>query len=589
MTRAILSIFLAAWLAFAEGPVAPAISTPLLITSVAVRGTNTPVELKTRVGQPYDAHTIQSDVHRLWATGQFDDIRVESAPEAEGTAVVFQVVEGQQFQLHQVRFVPSSYGLQMMLPEGTPMNRLRAHQMAIQAQEQLRSDGFQDASVDSDLVPFIGKKVDLRLTIDAGERVRVKEVSFVGDTKLDPKELRSTLRALRIKRVLPGLPGIWHGWRMFPGYSADGVQGDLAMLRSLYVSKGYFDANVRLDDVQITDKEAHVYIRAEAGTRYHVRQWEVAGNQITTKVGHPKEGLLRPEELCTTLFAERRQAEREGILEFTASLQVQPAEGSSDEAPVADLNATVDRGQPYHVGRIEFNGNRHFTEAAVRGNFEIDEGDLLNEHLLRKSINRLNDASMFEPVNERNTIIRTDPETGMADIIIRLTERKRGAWNISGPVGPSSFAGPLVASITSRLPSWGPQALQLSTFAASFSVFAFARPLLPFLGISQKIPWLPIAALTRPYNPATGWKSGFSIVPQLGWEFPVVGYGVTQLQHRLLPVLAGDRGLEGDLPVTVQTPTRETAMYCQPPAPRLSYVRNVASMALRLMSAVTGL
>lgn len=589
MRRTILSLFLTAWLSFAEGPVGPLVSTPLLVTSVVVDGTKTPVELKTRVGQPYNTSTIQGDVRRLWSTGRFDDIRVESKPQAEGTAVVFQVVEVQEYQLHQVHFVPSSYGLQMMIPEGTIINRLRAHQLANQAQDQLRADGFQDASVDYDFVPLIGKKVDLKLLVDAGARVRVKQVDFVGDSKLNPKELRGALQALKIKRVFPGVPGLWPTWRTYPGYSADGVQSDLASIRSLYVSQGYFDANVRLEDVQVANKGAHVFIRAEAGPRYKVRQWEVSGPQIASTVGHPKDEDMRAREICATLFDERHQAERDGILEFTVNMQVQPAEGSTDTAPVAELNATVDRGKAYRINHIEFMGNRHYSEAAVRGNFEIDEGALLDEHLLRKSINRLNDAGMFDPVNEHNTVIRTNPETGMADILIRVNEPKRGSWRLSGPVGPASLAGPLMASVSSRLPAWGSGVLELSTYTASLTFFAFARPLLPMLGLSTRFPWLPLAVLARPYTPAAGWKSGFSVIPQLGWQFSAMSYGVTQAQHRLLPVLAGDRGLEGDLPVLVQTPNTQTAMYCQPPAPRFSYLRNAASMVLRLAGAVTGL
>ena len=137
----------------------------------------------------FDASTVQSDVHRLWATGRFDDIRVETTPEGQGTAVVFRVVEVPQLLLHQLHVEPSTFGLQMNLPEGTPMSRLRAHQIANQAEQDLRSDGFRTATVDYDLVPYIGNKVDLHLNIEAGERVRVKAVEFVGDTAFDSKDL----------------------------------------------------------------------------------------------------------------------------------------------------------------------------------------------------------------------------------------------------------------------------------------------------------------------------------------------------------------------------------------------------------------
>src|SRR5580704_3861231 len=84
-----LSVLLLASAAFAEGPVAPVTSDSLVIKSVRVLGTTSAVDLKTQVGQIFDAGTVQTDVHRLWSTGRFDDIRVETTPEEDGTSVVF--------------------------------------------------------------------------------------------------------------------------------------------------------------------------------------------------------------------------------------------------------------------------------------------------------------------------------------------------------------------------------------------------------------------------------------------------------------------------------------------------------------------
>ncbi len=583
-----LSALMLASGAFAEGPVAPATSEGLVIESVRVLGTKSPVELKTQVGQIFDASNIQSDVRRLWATGRFDDIRVETSPEQEGTAVIFRVVEMPQLVLHTFHVEPSTFGLQMNLPEGTPMSRLRAHQIANQAQQDLRSDGFRTATVDYNLVPFIGNKVDLHLNIDAGERIRVKQVDFTGDPEFDSKDLRGALRSLKIRRVTPPIPGLWNGWRLFPGYSPEGVQGDLALLRSYYISRGYFDAAVKVDDVQVSQKTAHVSIQVQAGQLYHVPTWQVSGNGVRPKVVHPLNSLMRYQNFCSTLFVARRDAEHDGILDFTVNMQVQPTMASTKEAPEANVTADVERGKPFHIGRIEFTGNRHFSEATVRSNFLLDEGDLLDEHLLRKSMARLNEANFFEPINERNTILHTDPKTGIADIDIRVMERKRGSWNLSGPVGPASIAGPLEASIRTRLPAWGSGLLEASTYTASLSVIAFFHSLLPVLGL-PKIPLIPLAALNRPYTPGEGWKSGFTIIPQLGWQYMVLGYGVAQLEHRAIPALQGDRGLEPELPVTVETPASRTTMFCEPPAPRFSPARNALAMALRFIGSIAGI
>ena len=588
MRSIFLSALLIASTAFGEGPVAPVTSDAVVIKSVRVVGTKSAVDLKTQVGQIFDSSTIQSDVRRLWATGRFDDIRVETTPLEQGTSVIFQVVEMPQLELHQLRMEPSTYGLQMSLPEGTPMSRLRAHQIAYQAEQDLRSDGFRTATVDYDLVPYMGNKVDLHLNIDAGERIRVKDVAFTGDTEFADKDLRGVLRNLKIRRVTPPIPGIWAGWRMYPGYSPDGVDGDLALLRSYYISRGYFDANVKLNDVQVAQKSAHVSIQVQAGQLYHVRTWQVSGNGVMPKVVHPLNNLMRYQNFCSTLFAAHRQAEHEGILDFAATMEVQPTDASTKAAPEADLNVNIERGKPFHVGRIEFIGNRHFSEAAVRSNFLLNESDLLDEHLLRKSMARLNEAGFFAPISERNTILHTDATTGVADIDIRVVERKRGSWNLSGPVGPPAVAGPLEASIRTRLPAWGSGLLEASTYSVSLSMFALTHSLVPILGLPH-IPLIPIAALNRPYTPGEGWKSGFMIVPELGWQYMVLGYGVSQLQHRLVPVLRGDRGLEPELPVTVDTPTARTTMFCEPPQPRFSAVRNALALGLGFIGSMAGL
>jgi hypothetical protein len=298
---------------------------------------------------------------------------------------------------------------------------------------------------------------------------------------------------------------------------------------------------------------------------------------------HPGGGLLRAGDLCSCLFAARHDAERRGVLDFSAKLNMQPADGGLDTSPAADLTASVIEGRPYRVGRITFTGNRRYTDASVRRNLVLDEGDWLNRRLLRKSIARLNQTLQFEPVDENSIGIRPHPRTGEADIDIRLTERNRRAWSISGPLGTMSFAGPLQASLSSRLPPWGRGIFELSTYAASLSLLAYSQPLLAFLSITSKRQLLLVLALERPFTPGEGWRSGFVIAPQLGWHQSAMSYAAAQLQHRLLPVLTGERGLETELPVIMERPQGDATLLCAPPKPRFAYLRIPAAMLVQFL------
>lgn len=118
-------------------------------------------------------------------------------------------------------------------------------------------------------------------------------------------------------------------------------------------------------------------------------------------------------------------------------------------------------------------------------------------------------------------------------------------------------------------------------------MFAFAHPLLPVLAIGSKSSLLPVLALQRPFSPGEGWKSGFSFAPQLGWQALGLGYVVTQTQQRLLPALSGDRGLVPQLTITVDGPSAEGTILCDPPPPRFQQLRTAAGLALRFAGALT--
>jgi hypothetical protein len=137
------------------------------------------------------------------------------------------------------------------------------------------------------------------------------------------------------------------------------------------------------------------------------------------------------------------------------------------------------------------------------------------------------------------------------------------------------------------LPPWGRGLLELSTYTASIGMFAFAKPLLPILNAPKR--FTPILALQRPFTPGEGWKSGFLIAPQLGRNNALIGYGTTQLQQRLLPLVAGERGVEPDLNVTVIRPDGDEVLACEAPKPRLGPLRAAGTMALHLLGAVPGI
>jgi outer membrane protein insertion porin family len=503
----------------------------LILTSVTVPGTDLAVKLQSQVGQPYDEQKVTADVRYLWNLGRFDDVSVE---EPEPGSLVFRVHSKSNLMLHEIWLEPNTFGIDLKVEEDTFLDEERAHQIAREAARQLEHHGYTNPKIREEIVPKGNGWADLHLHVTPGEDLKVKGVDFQGDDRF-----RDQLQALKPTTILPHflfLPG----WRLLPGYNESGADSDIARIQSAYLRQGYLDAVVRPGDLKIRGTDVRVGINADPG---------------------PK-STLSP-DLCSALLVERRDAQKQGILEFTARYDT-------------EHGLSVERGPVYHVGRIEFSGNHHFSDSTIRKNFVLDEGDLFDELQLRRSIARLNRTNFFESVDEKHVVVHPNPETGYADITVRLTERKRGRWGITGPAGPTSVFGQIQGSVSSRLPGFPTYALSLSLF--------IGKTLLP---VTTPVPmFMPIFAVQRAFTPGEGWLSGFLIAPQLGWQSNLLSYGIAQIQGRLMPRISGERDAQPVLPVYVTRPEGEATMFCEAPKPHLMPLRSAAGVALHFLGAL---
>jgi hypothetical protein len=224
----------------------------------------------------------------------------------------------------------------------------------------------------------------------------------------------------------------------------------------------------------------------------------------------------------------------------------------------------------------------------------LDEGQPLDQMLLRKTLLRINRMGFFEPLSQADVRVNTPPGSNEASLVINLREKKRGHWSLSGPVGPMSIAGPLQFAIGSRLPPWGRNIFELSTYTASVSFMAFA-PMSRLIGLPGLLPnktFLALAVLQRPVLPGQKLLSGFTIAPQLGWQAMLLGYGVSHARDLFGGMLEGERAITPTLPVTVaragdSTAASEGMMYCELPKTPWDRVRQVSGITMNLLFSLT--
>jgi len=566
---------------------------PKIISSIL--GAPAAIPLESRVGEPLDTTKLERDVKALWRSGRFSDIRVEAIDHGPTVGLLFRGQNKPILRLRKFQVTPATPGVNLELEPHSAVDALSSQQIATGIRRQLESSGFPDAKVEATLLPAGPGWADLQVHIEKGQSMKVKEVTLSGELGVKPSDAFGALRATKRRTMLPRIPGLWKGWRLAPNYEEGAVQSDLANLRSFYYKRGYFDANINLNSVDTRGDGARIDLAVHSGKRYAIRQLSLFGVDGVRRIPPESDAGFPAQSVCSALLAERRKAERSGVLDFTARIEVRDAPGAppaagADAPRWVDLVATVQRGPAYRVGRIEFRGNHTFGDLTVRRMFLINEGEPLDDMLLRKSLARLNRTGFFEPLSESDVVVNTAPGSDHADVTIRLREKKPGHWLLSGPVGPMSVAGPLRLAIGSRLPSWGQGIFELSTYTASMNLAFFAKPLsniLPFLPHRR---FLPALTIRRPLLPGQRFLSGFVLTPQFGWKGTLTGYGVSQTHDLLGALFQSDRAYTPGLTVTIAHAgadgphkSPEGAMYCELPKAKLEWVRQVSGAAVNLL------
>ena len=262
------------------------------------------------------------------------------------------------------------------------------------------------------------------------------------------------------------------------------------------------------------------------------------------------------DELCACLLDLRRSAEAQGRLDFTAEVE------SAGTGGPPDLTARIRVGPARAVGRIKFTGHSGINDSTLRRAMTIYEGDRLDVGQLRRSLARINDIGVFEPLALADISVERRDDGVTADLTIPLRERKRRWWSVSGPVFP--VIGTWRAALSSRLPPWGRSVFEAATYFVSLNLVGFAKPFL---------------VLQRPVIPGQELLSGFAVSPALSPRAMLIHYGGTHAAHGIGTMLDGERIDPLAVPVTSAGPLEAEPLICVPPKPRLWWLRRGAAAA----------
>ncbi len=392
-------------------------------------------------GGRLDWRRLDQAIRELWDRRLIDDIRVEATAVEGGAALTISLVErpvlvGIEYdglkRVSRSDIADKIIKERIRVREGEPLSRGELFRLKAAVEEIYREKGYRlaEAKFTVEEVSLADRRV--YFTIDEGDKVRIAEIDFEGNTVYGDRRLQLTMKKTKeaglLSRILKK-----------DVFNVATFEEDLDKVRDIYRKIGY--KNVLLGEPQIEVKPTRpggatldaqrrrlfITVPVEEGDRWKLGDITIDGNdKYPDELLLPQFGKPRGDWLRSKVIDDGVEAINE-IYNNTGHLfaRVTPELRERRDERVADLVVHVDEGDQYKVGRIEFQGNVKTRDKVIRRNMGVQEGRLLNAGALRNSLLRIRQLEFFKVDEEDPVEFDFDNEAKEVNLNIKGEEGDR--------------------------------------------------------------------------------------------------------------------------------------------------------------------
>lgn len=386
-------------------------------------------KLSLKEGDLFLPEQVREDIKTLHRMGYFDRVEVESEGFEGGVALTFRVHE-KPF-LIDVVYEGNENIDKDKLKEKVPvktetfLDMEEVSSYVDKIKKVYEADAYYSAEVTPVLQLISEDQAVLTFLIKEGERAYVRRIRMAGNIAFTDKELKKQIETSKY---------FWlTSWLTESGrYKEETIEADLERLREHYLNHGYLEMQVAAPKVTLSeDKEwFDIVIPIVEGDQFRIREIRYEGNDLfetgrLVNLTKSKEGeifnrgqIRQDITSMVDLYGER------GYLFANVVPQLSP----NIEDKTVDISFQVTEDDPVKVREIHITGNDKTRDKVIRREIRLNEQELVNTKLLRRSFQRLNNLNFFENIE----IVPEQVEPGWVDLEVKVKEKPTGTFSIGG-------------------------------------------------------------------------------------------------------------------------------------------------------------
>ncbi len=392
--------------------------------------------LPVAVGDTIDARAVRAAARGLFATGNFDDIRIGR----DGNVLVVMVTERpsiSEINIEGNKAIETEALLDGLkgagLAVGQVFQRSTLEGMQLELQRQYVQQGRYDANIETEVIPEPRNRVTVNIDVDEGTVAAIKHINVVGNEVYDEEELRELFELHTT------------GWLSFftndDKYSREKLTGDLETLTSYYMDRGYLQFRIDSTQVSVSPNKKEVYITANVseGEKFTVSSVDLSGDLVLPEEDLKRfllvaEGQTFSQQLVTSTedyLTRRLGNEGYNFAKVTGIPEV------NDEDKTVAMKFFVDPGKRTYVRRISFKGNLKTSDDVLRREMRQMESAPASAAAIEQSRIRLERLGFFS-----RATVETPEVAGHDDLIdVDFEVEEQSSGSIGASFGFAQDAG----------------------------------------------------------------------------------------------------------------------------------------------------
>ena len=385
--------------------------------------------LPVKVGDNFSDARSEEIIKNLYATGFFDDVRVETM----GNQVLLTVVErptiatlnitgAKMLQNDAIKKNLESFGL----AQSQYFNQATLNQAVVALRDEYVGRGKQSVKITPTVKKLARNRVSIDIAIDEGKSTKIADIEFEGNHVYSDRKL--------MKQMSLSEGGMWTWLTKSNQFNEQKFSQDLERVSEFYQNNGYFGFRIVDTDVQTNEDKTKqtIKITVDEGERYRWGKVTIDGD--TREV--PKEELYKMLTMKEGKWYERQKMvksleamqNRMGSAGYAFSeINVQPV--PNPQTKTVDFVLHVEPGRKVYVNQINITGNNKTRDEVVRRELRQMEAAPYDTSKLQRSKERVELLGYFDNVQFDAKPVEGSPD--QVDINMSVQERSTGSLDLS--------------------------------------------------------------------------------------------------------------------------------------------------------------